>query len=226
MKVTFLGHSCFSLESDRNRIIIDPFLTGNPHAGAKSEDIMADFVLLTHGHGDHIGDGIEIALKNNATIIAPFELATYCQNKGAEAHAMHIGGSCEFPFGKVTLTIAHHGSGLPVDENIIYLGNPCGFVVRMDTKNIYHAGDTSVFYDMKLIGELYPLDLALLPIGDNFTMGIIEALKAVELLAPKAVIPMHYNTFDLIKKDPKDFISGLPENVEGIILSTGESYEL
>ncbi len=225
LKLTYHSHSCFSLSDGDKNIIIDPFLTDNPLAEIKREEVKVDAVLLTHGHGDHLGDGIDIAKANDALIIAPFELATYCEGKGAKVHAMHIGGSYDFPFGRVTLTIAHHGSGLPTENGIIYLGSPCGFVVRMDNKNIYHAGDTGLFYDMKLIGELYPLDLALLPIGGNFTMGIMEALKAVELLSPKAVIPMHYNTFDVIEQNPEDFTSRLPSSVSSKILKPGENYE-
>jgi L-ascorbate metabolism protein UlaG (beta-lactamase superfamily) len=225
VKVTFYGHSCFTISDGKDNIIIDPFLTGNPLAKAKPDDLKVNYVLITHGHGDHLGDGIEMAKANDATIIAPFELATYCQNQGAKVHPMHIGGGFDFSFGRVTLTIAHHGSGLPVKDGILYLGNPVGFVVNIDGKNIYHAGDTGLFYDMKLIGEMYPLDLALLPIGDNFTMGIREALKAAELLAAKTVIPMHYNTMDVIKQDPNEFVNNLPSGINGRILKVGESYE-
>jgi len=226
LRVTFQGHSCFTITDGKSNIIIDPFLKGNPKAKAKPDEMKVDAVLLTHGHSDHLGDGIEIAKANKAQLIAPFELAMFCQSKGASVHPMHIGGSHDFPFGRVTLTIAHHGSGWVDGDTIIYLGNPCGFVIRMEGKNVYHAGDTGLFYDMKLIGELYPLDLALLPIGDNFTMGPREALKAAELLSPKMVIPMHYNTFDLIAQNPQAFLSRLPGAIGGKILEVGDSYEL
>ena len=205
-KLTFLSHDVFLIEHEGVRIIIDPFLTGNPKAKIEAKDVKVHYVLLTHGHGDHLGDGIDIAKANNATIIAPFELATYCQNKGCQTHPMHIGGSFEFPFGRVKLTIAHHGSAADLGgDTLTYLGNPCGFVLSLGDKNIYHAGDTGLFLDMQLIGEMTPLDAALLPIGDNFTMGINDAVKATQFLKPKLVIPMHYQTFDVIMTDPDEF---------------------
>ncbi len=205
-KLTFLSHDVFLIENDGVKLIIDPFLTGNPMAAVKAEDVRVDWVLLTHGHGDHLGDSISIAKRNNATIIAPFELATYCQNNDCKVHPMHIGGGYNFPFGRVKLTIAHHGSAADLGgDALAYMGNPCGFVVTIGGKNIYHAGDTGLFLDMQLIGEMTPLDVALLPIGDNFTMGVDDAVKATELLKPKLVIPMHYNTFDVIKADPQEF---------------------
>ena len=147
-RLTFLGHSAFLVEGQNGSIVIDPFLTGNPTAKKTPDQVKVDHVLLTHGHGDHMGDGIEIAKANNALIIAPFELANYCANQGVEAHPMHIGGSRIFPFGKVKLTIAHHGSAASDGK---YTGNPCGFFITMDNKIFYHPGDTGLFYDMKLI---------------------------------------------------------------------------
>lgn len=203
-KITFLGHSAFYMEGEKGKLVIDPFLTGNPVAQIKPEDLKVDFVLLTHGHGDHIGDAVDIAKANNATIIAPFELANYCADQGANVHPMHIGGARQFPFGKVKLTIAHHGSAAP---NGTYTGNPCGFLITMDGKTFYHSGDTGLFYDMKLIGEMNSIDVAVLPIGDNFTMGVDDAVKATEFLKPKMVIPMHFKTFDVIDVEPGDFVS-------------------
>lgn len=223
--VQYLSHSCFLVSAGGKKLIIDPFLTGNPKATMRADDVEADYVLLSHGHGDHLGDALEIAGSNNATIIAPNELAVYCANKGAKTHPMHIGGGWDFDFGRVKLTIAHHGSAIgPGPYGWEYTGSPCGFLVMADGRTLYHAGDTGIFYDMKLIGEMHPVDLALLPIGDNFTMGVDDAIKAVELLRPKHAVPMHYDTFDLIKADPGRFAAGAQRSgVKVTVLRVGES---
>ncbi|MFQ5901419.1 MAG: metal-dependent hydrolase [Thermodesulfobacteriota bacterium] len=221
--LTYLGHSCFHIQGDTLSLVIDPFLKGNPLAKTTPEEIEVDYVLLTHGHADHLGDAVEISKRCNAPIIAPFELVGYCQEKGTEGHPMHIGGSYNFPFGRVKLTIAHHGSTTDTGAT----GNPCGFLITISGKTIYHAGDTGLFMDMKLIGEMDSIDAALLPIGGNFTMDIEDALKAVEFLKPKIAIPMHYNTFDVIKQDPERFIEGLKGlSTKGMVLKVGENIEI
>ena len=202
-QLTYLGHSAFLVKGEKASVVIDPFLTGNPVAKARPGDLKVSAVLLSHGHGDHLGDAVDIAKANRATIVAPFELANYCAAKGAQAHGMHIGGAHVFPFGRVKLTIAHHGSAAPDGT---YTGNPCGFLLTMDGKTLYHPGDTALFYDMKLIGDMNAIDLALLPIGDNFTMGVDDAVVAAEFIHAKVTVPMHYNTFDLIAADPNEFV--------------------
>lgn len=225
--VTFLGHSCFRITNNLHSVIIDPFLTGNPVAALKSDAVKVDAVLLTHGHGDHFGDTIEIAKRNNALVVAVFELAKYCEQKGLRTHGMHIGGSYTFSFGKVKFTPALHGSSIIENDNTIhYAGNPAGIILTMSEKTIYHAGDTGLFSDMELIGKMN-LDAALLPIGDNYTMGVDDAVEAVKLLHPKIVIPMHYNTFDLIKADPNDFSAKVKNYTNKcIILKPGEGCQI
>jgi L-ascorbate metabolism protein UlaG (beta-lactamase superfamily) len=222
-RLTYLGHAAFTVEGSKARIVIDPFLSGNPLATASPEEIKVDYVLLTHGHGDHLGDGIEIAKANNATIVAPNELAIYCSGKGAQIHPMHIGGAHEFPFGRVKLTIAHHGSAAPDGT---YTGNPCGFLITMDGKTFYHPGDTGLFYDMKLIGQMNKIDLAALPIGDNFTMGIEDAVMAAEFLQAGLYLPMHFKTFEVIDVEPEEFVRRVrAKGQKARVLPIGESLE-
>lgn len=228
MKVTFLGHACFLLQGE-STVLIDPFITGNPSAGVDPKDINADIILVSHGHFDHLGDAVTIAKNTGATIVSVFEVANYCDQFGVQTHAMHIGGSNRFGPVKVKLTPALHGSGLPREDGTMqYLGNPCGFIFTLDGKTIYHSGDTGLFSDMELIGKRHPIDLALLPIGDNFTMGPEDALEAVKLIKPNVVIPMHYNTWPLIAQNPEEFKQDVESETPArvIILQPGESYEL
>lgn len=219
----FLGHSCVTLTDGDHRLIIDPFLSGNEKAAVKPEEIEVDHVLVSHGHGDHVGDAISIAKRCGATIIANYELANLCAKEGVNVHPMHIGGAHEFPFGRVKLTIAHHGGGYGEDASV-YTGPPVGFLITLGGKVIYHPGDTGLFLDMQLIGEMNQIELAFLPIGDNFTMGIDDAVKAVQFLRPRRVVPIHYDTFDVIKADPNEFC-GKIKDCQSIILNPGDNID-
>jgi L-ascorbate metabolism protein UlaG (beta-lactamase superfamily) len=200
LKVNWYSHACFLIEADQTKILIDPFVTDNPLSPVTADNVEADFILVSHGHGDHVGDTISIAKRTGATVVSNYEIQNWFGSQGIEnAHPMHIGGGFDFDWGRIKLTIAHHGSALPDGS---YGGNPCGFLLSIQDKNIYHACDTGLFYDMKLIGE-EGIDLAILPIGDNFTMGPDDALRAVKLIEPKQVVPIHYDTFDVIKQDPQ-----------------------
>ncbi|OPA15428.1 metal-dependent hydrolase [Bacillus cereus] len=227
MKVSYHGHSVVKIEANGKVILIDPFLTGNPKTDLKAEDVKVDAILLSHGHGDHVGDTVELAKKNNAVVVAPFELATFLSWQGVNTHPMHIGGSHEFDFGKVKFTQAFHGSSYTDEANktITYTGMPAGILFTAEEKTVYHAGDTALFSDMKLIGELNKVDLAFLPIGDNFTMGPEDAVLAAKWINAKTVVPMHYNTFPVIEQDPYQFVEKL-QNCTGKVLEAGESITL
>ena len=223
--LTFYGHAALGLETDGHRLIIDPFLEGNPSASISPEAVEADFILISHGHGDHVGDAVAIAKRTKATVISNFEIADWFEGQAIKAHGQHIGGGYKHPFGYLKLTLALHGSALPDGANG---GNPCGFLLTTnDGKKIYMAQDTGLFGDMQLIGE-EGLDLALVPIGDNYTMGPDDALRAVKFLQPKVVIPIHYDTFDLLKQDENAWAERVEKETETkvVILMPSESYSL
>ncbi|QQZ10616.1 metal-dependent hydrolase [Heyndrickxia vini] len=226
MKVSYHGHSIIKVETNGKTILFDPFINGNSQTDLKVEEEKPDYIILTHGHNDHVGDTVQIAKQSGALVIANNEIANYLSWQGLNTHPMHIGGSFEFEFGKVKLTPAFHGSAIVTEnQELIYLGMPTGVLLMVEGKTIYHAGDTGLFSDMKLIGELHPIDLAFLPIGDNFTMGPEDAAIAAKFLNAKTVVPIHYNTFPVIKKEPNQFID-LLEKKNGKIMSAGEFIEL
>lgn len=227
--MTYLGHSACMLEAGGKRLLIDPFLSGNPAATLDPETVECDYVLLTHGHQDHYGDTELILRRTGACIIAPYELANYVMTKtGCCGYPMNHGGGANFDFGRLNLTNAIHSSSLPIyGGSATYLGNPCGFIIQADGKTFHHAGDTALTMDMQLTGEFYEIDVALLPIGDCYTMGPIHAAKACEFLQPKRVVPVHYNTFPAIEVDVDAFADRVgAAGVEVLKLGTGDTIEV
>jgi L-ascorbate metabolism protein UlaG (beta-lactamase superfamily) len=226
-KLTWHGHSCFSLTTDEGiRILFDPFLDENPVSDLKSADIRElDYLLVSHGHFDHFNDCIPIARRTGATVVSTFELVAFCQSQGVEnGHGMNIGGGHRFPFGWLKLTPALHTGSIAGDDEGAYTTDCCGFLIDLSGgQRLYHAGDTALIMDMQLLRGR--VDVALLPIGDNFTMGPEDAARAVELIDPTVVIPMHYDTWDLIAQDPQDFRRRVEGRAEVQILKPGGSYE-
>jgi L-ascorbate metabolism protein UlaG (beta-lactamase superfamily) len=226
MKITYYGHSALLVETGNVKVIIDPFLSGNPNSGISPANISVDAVLLTHGHSDHFGDAVEIAKQNDCPIFAVFELAEYCRMKGAQVKHMNIGGSHTYAGMTVKFTQAFHSSSIQEGDSWIYAGQPAGILLTIEGKTIFHAGDTALFSDLRLIGERNAIALAALPIGDMLTMGPDDALLAARWLRADKVIPLHYNTFPDIAQDGADFCDRLhQEGVEGFPLKAGESVE-
>jgi L-ascorbate metabolism protein UlaG (beta-lactamase superfamily) len=225
LKVTWFGHAALGLETDGIKVLVDPYFTGNPAASQTAKQAQADFILVSHGHGDHVGDALEIARRTGATVISNAEIAGWFSKQGLKTHAQHLGGGHKYPFGYLKLTLALHGSGLPDGS---YGGNPAGFLLTTNEGvKVYMACDTGLFGDMRLIGE-EGLDLALLPIGDNFTMGPDDALRAVKLLQPKHVIPIHYSTWELIAQDPDAWAKRVAAetSTQPHVLKPGESFTI
>ena len=220
MKVKFLGHACFQFDDGQYKVLVDPFLTGNPAAAQSAEEVEADYIFVTHGHGDHIGDAIAIAKRTGAVICTTVDLAEAAmQGTGLEIVTGNIGGTISFPFGTAKYFQALHGSGAAGTVS-------CGFIFGIGGRKIYHAGDTGLTMDMQLLQD-EELDAALLPIGDFYTMGPKDAVRAAQMIQPKVVIPMHYSTFDHIRQDPEQFVRALEEKgVEGIVLKPGEAVEI
>lgn len=224
-KVIWYGHATLGLETSGYKIVVDPFFEGNPATNATPSQVQADYILVSHGHGDHLGDTLDIAKRTGALVISNNEIAVWLGKKGIQSHGQHIGGGHTFPFGYLKLTQAVHGSELPDGSSG---GNPAGFLLTTkDGKKIYMACDTGLFGDMRLIGE-EGIDLALLPIGDNFTMGPGDALRAVKLIQPAHVIPIHYNTWDLIAQDAQAWGARVMAETSAKVhvLKPGDSYSL
>ena len=225
-RLTWHGHACFTLVTDDDtRIMFDPWLDQNPAADIGTDQVQdLDYILVSHGHFDHFGDAIPLARKTGATLVAIYELAAFAQSKGVEkTHGMSIGGGYRFPFGYAKLTPALHGPNVAGDEEGVFTCMPGGWWLDLGGKRLYHAGDTALITDMQLLKGR--VDVALLPIGDNYTMGPEDAARAVEFIEPRIVVPMHYNTFDLIRQDPAEFARLVGARARVEILKPGESLE-
>lgn len=202
--LTYYGHSAFGIDTGSHKVLIDPFISGNPQATLSADEINCDAILLTHGHGDHLGDTVAIARRCGALVVTTYELAGFMDSQDVKNHPMHIGGFRQFDFGAVKLTPAFHGGAV---EGADIACAPCGFLFFFNNTCLFHPGDTSLTVEFELIGRMNRIDIALLPIGDNFTMGPEDAFEAVRMLKPKKVVPMHYNTWELIAQDPQSFKS-------------------
>jgi len=228
MKITFYGHACFGIAEEQNSILIDPWFTGNPLQKSIPEGLQASLILVTHGHQDHLGDAVKIGKETNAAIVSTPEVCHYCDKQGAKTEKIHFGGTIDFEFAKVTAVPAWHSSSITVEGERIYAGNPCGFVVQFSGVTFYHAGDTCLFGDMALIADRFSLDYALLPIGDRVTMGPEDALKAVRLLRPGTIIPMHYNTWNRIAQDGEAFREAVESNTQSkcLVMAPGTTTDV
>ena len=222
VSIRFLGHAAFSITDGTHPVLVDPFITGNPQAeaaGLTADSLSATHIALTHGHEDHVGDTVSIAKRTGATVVAGFELANLLGEKGLEnLEPANPGGGVDLPFGRISLTFAYHSSSYEGR----YTGMPAGLVIRMGDRTIYHCGDTGIFGDMKLIGEIHQPDVAIIPIGDRFTMGPADATRAAEMIGAPVAIPCHWNTWPLIEQDPSNFA---PTGVEVRILEVDGSTE-
>ena len=230
MEITWLGHSAFEIISDKGlRILIDPFISNNPVCNIPVEEIEADVILITHGHADHFGDTMEIANRTGAKLVGNHEISLFLSKQGLEAVGMNIGGSINIDEVKITMLDAKHSAAIDFLEEVVSGGSAASFLITLENgTKIFHAGDTGLFGDMeKVIGEIYKPDIAMIPIGDKFTMGPFEGALAAKWISPKMVIPMHYNTFPVIEQNPTifaNFIMQMDPKIKPIVLNLGESF--
>ncbi|MCW3488659.1 metal-dependent hydrolase [Dethiobacter alkaliphilus] len=219
--VRFLGHACFQLEHNGKTYLFDPFITDNPQAPVKADEVQADYIFVSHAHADHLGDTFEIAKRTGATVISTFEIIQECEKEDVKGHPMHVGGKTKFEFGYVRVTPAFHGAGIAG-------GHACGFIINFGEFTVYFAGDTSLFGDMKLLGEIERINLFLVPIGGNFTMDIDDAVYATKFVGADSVIPFHYNTWPLIAADPLEFKNKVEKNTSSrcLVLNPGEDVQV
>src|SRR5699024_9009851 len=226
MKISYHGHSVVKVETGEQTILIDPFITGNELCDLDPETVKADVILLTHGHNDHVGDTVEIAKRNDSLVVALNELAVYLGSKGLNTHPMNIGGAYEVDFRRVKFTHAFHGSSYEEEDGTFtYTGMTGGILLTIAGKTNYHVGDTALFSDLKMIGELNDIDIAFVPIGDNFTMGPEDALIAADWINAKTVVPVHYNTFPVIEQDGEAFAAKVKTG-QGLAMKIGDEIEL
>jgi len=225
INLKYLGHSAFIISDETSSVVIDPFLTGNPKAPLGSDQIKVDDILVSHAHGDHLGDAIDISKNNKINITAIFELANYCSKKGANTQGINMGGKIQFPWGSAVWLPASHSSSTPDGQ---YGGEPASIFIKFNGVSIYHAGDTGLHVNLKMIGEYYKPDVSLIPIGGHYTMGPIEAVQAAKWLESKKIIPMHYDTFAAIKADVNYFKNKIESETtaECLILKPGELINL
>ncbi|HOO64030.1 MAG TPA: metal-dependent hydrolase [Synergistaceae bacterium] len=226
VRVRYLGHAAVYLEGENLKALVDPFLSGNPQASSSPGDFRElSHIFVTHGHGDHLGDAVEMAKRTGAILVSNFELCALLEREGIATHPMHIGGTFRFPFGKVKMTPALHGSGVVIDNQLLYGGVAAGFLIEVEGKKIYHAGDTGLTLDMQLLRE-EKIDLAFLPIGGNFVMDVDDAVRAVDFIRPRKVVPIHYDTFPLIQASPEEFAQKVGDAAETVLLGFGETLDL